>query len=115
MSTAKGTRFESALEDYLRENGFPYAERRTKKGIHDTGDIAGVRDIVFEAKSHKSLDLPKWLDEARVEKERDNADYGIVVARRRNHHISKAYFAMDLIYGLTLLRQAGYGDEFLGE
>lgn len=115
MSNAKGTRYESVLAQFLQENGFPYAERRAKKGVHDTGDMAGIPGIVLEAKSHKSLSLPQWLDEARVEQERDKADYGIVVARRRNHWIGKSYFAMDLIQGLHLLRQAGYGEPMLGD
>lgn len=110
MTNPKGPRFESALVQYMSENGFPYAERRAKRGINDTGDITGIPGVVIEAKSHKTLALPKWLDEARAEQERDSADYGIVVARRRNHWIGRAYFALDLMEGLRLLRQAGYGE-----
>lgn len=113
MSTKRGTRFESELVKFLQENGFPDAERRVQKGAHDTGDITGVRNIVIEAKAHKSLDLPQWLDEARIEQQRDQADYGIVMARRRNHWLGRGYFAMDIEQGLQLLRQAGYGEPFM--
>lgn len=32
VQRAKGTRFESEIVEYLKANGFPYAERRAMRG-----------------------------------------------------------------------------------
>lgn len=66
-SRAKGTRAETAVVDYLRANGFPYAERRALGGSHDKGDIAGVPGWVIEVKDCKAKSPGAWLEEARQE------------------------------------------------
>ena len=63
---AKGRAAESAVVEYLRSRGFN-AERRRLGGDEDTGDIAGVRGLVLEVKSAKTLCLPAWLQELHVE------------------------------------------------
>ena len=35
VQRAKGTRFESEIVEYLKANGFPYAERRAMRGNRD--------------------------------------------------------------------------------
>lgn len=109
MSNRKGGRFERELVQFLKENGFPHAERRALRGADDRGDIVGIPGLVIEAKSHNRLDLPGWLDQLREEKERDGGSDGAVIARRRNHWIGKSYFVMDAIDGIKMLRRLGYG------
>lgn len=46
-SKAKGTAAESAVVKYLREQGWPSAERRALNGASDRGDIAGVVGTVI--------------------------------------------------------------------
>ncbi len=66
-SKQKGTAFESALVEYLNENGYPEAERRALQGAEDKGDISGVRHWAVEAKNRKALDFAGAVDEAMVE------------------------------------------------
>ncbi len=79
---AKGTFAETAVVNYLRDNGFPYAERRTLKGARDRGDVAGCPGLCFEVKyAGVDLKISSWLGETDVESLNDSADYGILVVK----------------------------------
>lgn len=80
-SKAKGRSAENAIVEWLREHGFPHAERRRMAGIHDRGDIAGVPGLVIEAKNAERIDLAGWTDEAVREARMD--EYPVVWAKRR--------------------------------
>ena len=84
-----GASFERLMADY-----FAWAlsddriDRRVKTGAKDRGDIAGLRmrgkRVVVECKDYGGQHrLPKWLDEADVERGNDDAEYGIVAWKRR--------------------------------
>lgn len=109
-SRATGTKFESAIVDFLRDKGFIHAERRALSGNKDKGDIAGVLGIVIEAKSQARHSLAEWLDEAGQERDNAGADLGVVWFKRRGHtSAGKGYVLMsgeDLVW---LLKSAGYG------
>lgn len=99
-----GTRFETAVANYLADElGLPI-ERRARTGAHDRGDIQGVligRDrCVIECKDYGGrLQLPEWLREAEQERANDGAHYGIVVAKRKGVGLSdmgRQYAIMDL-------------------
>lgn len=84
-----GTRAESAVVRFLRENGFPHAERRALTGSQDQGDITGCPGLVFEvkggevAKNASDGQIAKWLAETETERRNANADIGILVVQRR--------------------------------
>lgn len=80
---AKGTAAETAVVRYLRDNGFPYAERRAGAGRLDAGDIAGIIGVVIECKAHARMELAAWLDETARETRNGRADYGAVWHKRR--------------------------------
>ena len=63
MSAAKrkGPAFEGQVVSYLREHGFPQAERRVMGGSRDRGDVAGVPGWVLELKATRALDLAEAL------------------------------------------------------
>lgn len=86
-ATAKGTRFESQVADYMRQRLHMPIERRAKCGSKDKGDLAGVRigewDCVVECKNRARMDLAEWLKEAEAEKANAEASFGIVVHKRR--------------------------------
>ena len=63
-SRDKGTVAETAIVDYLRGNGHPYAERRALHGIDDLGDITGIPGVVIEAKACVKIELSEWAKEA---------------------------------------------------
>ncbi len=95
-SKRKGTSFEVAVVDYLRANGFPFAERRALRGTNDAGDVAGVVGWVIEAKNHRALDLGPWLTEAAKEAANDGVSRFAVVHKRRQHSTAEAFVTMPL-------------------
>jgi hypothetical protein len=109
---AKGTRWESRIVDYLRERGWPHAERRTLNGSKDQGDISGIIGVVIEAKDQARHSLAEWLDEANVERDNASADLGVVWAHRRGKSSPRdGYVVMDGDTFTWLLKSAGYGRE----
>lgn len=105
----KGTLHETNVVAFLRDNGFPYAERRALNGQFDKGDITGCGPLVFECKNHKELAFAEWLRETEVERVNANADFGIVVAKRRGvWDAGESYAVVTLDAMVRLLKQAGY-------
>lgn len=108
-SRAKGTQWETAIVAFLRDHGWPYAERRALSGNLDRGDIAGLPAVVVEAKNAKTINLAGWLDEATVERDNDHADLGAVWIKRRGRlDPGRAYVVVDGDTFVQLLKAAGY-------
>jgi Holliday junction resolvase len=95
-SKARGTAWERRLADYLRDHGFPYADRLPLRGSKDVGDIGGVPGFVIECKSHKQIDLATWVDEAVVEKLNARSRFAAVIFPRRSCKTERAYVVMEL-------------------
>jgi hypothetical protein len=94
-SKRKGTAWETAVVDWLRTNGWPYAERRALAGSADKGDVSGLPGVVIEAKNAKSITLAAWVDELLVECANANAEVGCVVIKRRGTtDVGRAYAVM---------------------
>ena len=107
---AKGTAFETLVVNYLRDHGFPHAERRALAGTHDLGDITGTPGLVWECKNHQTLKLAEWVEEAEVERRNAPADFGFVFAKRRGKGQPEDQYAiMNLATLARLLVEAGYG------
>lgn len=106
---AKGTSAETAVVKFLKENGFPYAERRALTGNYDKGDITGCGPLVFEVKNHAKLDLAGWVKELIVEMENADVMTGCVVAKKRGTTHPGDWYAI-LPFGLfvSLLKEAQY-------
>lgn len=112
QSKQKGTRHESNIVNYLRDNGFPHAERRTLSGINDRGDINAGPGLVIEAKNQARHSWAIWLDEALAEGSNAGADVAAVWAHRRGKGSpGDGYVMLDGSTFVRLLRMAGYGDE----
>jgi hypothetical protein len=95
-SKDRGTRWESRVVTFLRENGHPYAERRALAGNKDLGDIGGIPGLVIECKNTKAISLAQWMDEAIAERDNAKASLGVVVFPRRNHSVARAYVVLEL-------------------
>lgn len=82
----KGSSFERLVADYLKANGFPFADRRVKNGAKDKGDIGGVGieagRLVLECKNTSKISLGTWAAEAEVERLNDKALAGVIVHKR---------------------------------
>jgi hypothetical protein len=110
MSKARaiGTRWESAIVDYLRQ-WWPAVERRAMHGANDKGDIAGLPGVVIEAKSVKTITLAAFVDEAKVEARNAGANIGAVwIKRRGKTSPADGYVVMDGYTFAFLLDEAGY-------
>lgn len=106
---AKGTAAETAVVKFLREHGFPYAERRALHGVNDKGDITGCGPIVFEVKNHKTLDLAGWMKELDVEMRNADVRFGAVIAKKRGTTDPGDWYAVMPFYRLLdLLIEAGF-------
>ena len=91
----KGSRWESAIVGFLRDHGFPHAERRAKAGINDKGDITGVTPhLVIEAKDQAKIDLPGFLREAEEEAANANAILPVAWVKARGKGVDKSYVVM---------------------
>lgn len=118
MSKAKqkGTAAETALVRFLREHGFPGAERKALGGGsfgEDLGDITGTPCLAWEVKNHKSYKIPAWLEETAIETKNARADFGILAVKPNGVGITNAgkWWAIMTMEDMTkLLREAGYGD-----
>lgn len=80
----KGTSAESMLAAYLRENGWPWAERRALNGSTDKGDITGCPGLVWEVKyTSGKIKMAEWIGETIQEQANAGADHGILVVKYR--------------------------------
>lgn len=83
-----GSSFERKVADYLKECLGADIDRQVKTGNKDKGDIRGVylhtKPLVIECKDYGGRhQLPEWLEEAETERGNADAEYGIVVWKRR--------------------------------
>jgi Holliday junction resolvase len=108
-SRDKGTSWESRVVEYLREHGWPHAERRARRGTRDAGDIAGVVGVCIEAKNEKRITLAEYVDETQVEKANANATVAACwIKRRGKTSPAHGYVVMSGQQFIELLREAGY-------
>lgn len=103
----RGHETETAVAAYLRENGWPHAE---PVGAGRPGsDITGVPGLCVEVKARRDLRLVQWLHQANGTK-----DVGLVVHRPDGMGLLSVEWwpvTFRLKDAVTLLRDAGYGDE----
>lgn len=110
-SKQKGTAWETACVTYLRDHGFPHAERRTLMGRYDMGDINAGPGLVVECKSEKKFTLSVYVDELDEEMSNANAWTGAVWLKRPGTtNVAHGYAITPIGVYVPLLRAAGFGD-----
>lgn len=110
-SKAKGTAAETAVVGWLRDNGWPHAERRALSGAADKGDIAGVPGMCIEVKNAARYDIPDWLKETATEGVSANADHAVLVVKPKgvgDTRVGDWWAVMPLAAMGALLKDAGY-------
>ncbi len=111
VNKARGTRWESAVVDFLRNNAFLHAERRALNGSRDLGDVTGIPGVVIECKSQARHSLAEWVDEAEQERANAHADVAAVWVKRRGFtSAGNGYVVMDGETFAYLLRSSGYSN-----
>lgn len=104
----KGTRAETAVVKYMRQEIFPYAERRALAGNKDLGDTTGHPGLVFEVKALANISYPGVLRQTEVERKNAGADYGILVHKPINvgfTHMDKWFAVMGSSEFMALIAQ----------
>ena len=101
----KGSQFETDVMKWLRKMG-AVAERLTKAGAKDEGDIVTViagETYILELKNRATLSLPQFWREAQVEALNYAKARGLgevppsyVIVKRRNASIDQAWVIQDL-------------------
>ena len=90
---------------YLREHGYPKAERRALAGGADLGDIVNAgQGLVWECKNTQRLDFATGLDETKVEIANADAAFGFLIVKRRRKSTGEAYAVMTLEALCALLK-----------
>ncbi|MFE9381749.1 hypothetical protein ACFYMO_00710 [Streptomyces sp. NPDC007025] len=88
-SKARGTRWESAIRDYLNGTlGYSHptdwrlVKRQAQEGAKDVGDLHAW-PFILEAKDVKSPAVPTWLRQADQEAANAGFPYGVVIHKTR--------------------------------
>ena len=108
----RGANWEITLVNWFREKMYD-SERTSKKGTRDEGDLTVKVDpghyLIVEAKNAQRFNLADWLRQAREQAERWTTDrpgkfgWPVVIIKRRNQPVEKAYVVMELDRFLDLL------------
>ena len=97
----KGTSFETAIVNFLNENGFPDAERWGSSDMA-LGDIRNT-PMVLEAKNHKAMALSEWCKQAELSGSKAKKLWAVIHKRTRTG-TSKSYVTMELEQFVILLK-----------
>ena len=104
---AKGTKWESAIRDYLTLEGIE-VHRQPAHGVNDKGDLHIGTDVIVEAKNQSRHSLAEWLDEALDEAFNARRRIGAVWFHRRGKGSpSDGYVLLDGRTFVYLIREAG--------
>lgn len=109
-SKRKGSKYERDCVEFLREYGWPDAERAYGAGRKDdVGDIDGIVGCCIECKAEKSIDLPGYLRELEREMAAKKVEMGVVLVKRRGAaNAAESYAVMPAWLWADLMKQAGY-------
>lgn len=111
-----GTSHETAIKNWLRQNGWPYADRRTLSGANDEGDLRLSERVPFtiEAKTSKATtdkaSLGAFMKELVAEVENSNSESGAVILKKRGTTDVGEYYAILPVWMLNVLLQRAYGE-----
>jgi hypothetical protein len=93
-----GDNAEKGVASYLAATGWPDAEWRRGRGIHDAGDIAGTPRICWQVKggayahAAKDSDVATWVADVERQRIKARAEIGIVAIARKGYGPARASF-----------------------
>ena len=109
-----GTGHETAIKMWLREHGWPFADRKVLAGANDEGDLRLSERIPFviEAKTAKSTtdraSLGTFVKELEAEVKNANAEAGAVVFKKKGTTDVGEYYAIMPVHMLNALLKKAY-------
>lgn len=101
MTHPNGTIGETRLVNYARANGFGGADRLTKTGAHDRGDVSLCPGVMAEVKHVKTAGrygpatelLADWMSQTRTEHANGNWSHSALVVKREGTNDVGRWFA----------------------
>jgi hypothetical protein len=111
-----GTSHEVAVRDWLREHGWPYADRKVQAGALDEGDLRLSERVPFvvEAKTAKSTtdraSLGTFVKELEAEVKNAGSESGSVIFKKKGTTDVGQYYAIMPVWMLNVLLQKAYGN-----
>lgn len=114
---AAGTRYESAVVTYLRDNGHPDARRVAQEGFADTGDIHGLSPFIVQCKAWKSWQdaIREGLDGAEKQKTHAREPYGVAFVKRARRGTGDGYAVMTVETFAKVLARLRKAEAILAE
>jgi hypothetical protein len=107
-SKNKGNAAERATVEYLRNNGYPFADRMRSGWSDDKGDIDNVPETCIEVKAEKRIDLAGYMAELETEMKNSRAETGVVIVKRRGtSDVGNWYACAPVHVWIELLKQTG--------
>jgi hypothetical protein len=104
----KGNAAERAVVQYLRNNGYPFADRMRSGWSDDKGDIDNVPETCVEVKAEKRIDLAGYMVELEREMSNAHAETGVVIVKKRGTaDVGNWYACAPVHIWLQLLRESG--------
>lgn len=94
-SKVKGTRWESAVRDYLIACGRAVF-RPALHGSVDKGDLFGIPDWTLQCRDTAKLDFAGAVDDARKQAGAAGTRYFVAIVKRRRKGVAEAYAVMPL-------------------
>jgi hypothetical protein len=94
-SKVKGTRWESAVRDWLVERG-RNVFRPALHGALDKGDLFGVDDWTIQCRDTAKIDLAGAVDDARAQAANAGTRFFVAIVKRRRKGVAEAYAVMPL-------------------
>jgi hypothetical protein len=92
---AKGTRFESAVRDFINSVGVNRATRVAQAG-EDVGDVHVNGMFALQCKDVTASNYSKWIVDAKEQARAAKVPFSAVVHKRRQRKVGEAYVVMDL-------------------
>lgn len=105
----RGYRTQKVVAEYLKANGFPYAES-TGAGRSGT-DVTGIVGVDIEVKARTGLDLPALMRQLRERAVEGVLGLGVVRLNGQGEaNVGEWVMVLRLADGVSLLRDAGHGE-----
>jgi hypothetical protein len=104
-SKQKGTAWETAWVNYIREHHNPAAHRNVQMGRLDIGDVSGYYLHAAELKAEKTITLSDYIAQANREAIHAGEPFGCAVVKRRMKGVADGYVVRDVRTDVRLLNR----------
>ncbi len=109
----KGTAWETAWTNYIREQHNPAAHRNVQMGRLDIGDVSGYYLHASELKAEKAITLSDYIRQANREAVNAGQPFGCAVVKRRMKGVEDGYVVRDVRTDVRLMNRLKIMEEAL--